>query len=54
MEICPKCGSPLELIEEGRYKKFVWERWKCTDPYCDYETCDEPDYDSEPGGHDYY
>ena len=46
------CGGTMEEVDRGIYKGFTWNKMKCTE--CNYEESDEPDWDSEPGGHDDY
>lgn len=49
---CTDCGCEMIVTDSGRYKRFTWTEWTCTS--CGNVTTDEPDYDSEPGGHDDY
>lgn len=53
MEECPLCGSDVEVIDSGSYKGKVWYHYECTNPECQHEESEEPDWDSMPGGHDY-
>lgn len=43
---CPVCGAQMVQIEE-------WE-YECSMPDCSGKLNTEPDWDSEPGGHDDY
>ena len=48
---CQECGCEVE-IESDSHGKYDWENKKCT--HCDYADSNEPDWDTMPGGHDYY
>lgn len=50
---CPECGCEIE-IEEDSHGKHQWENKKCINKECGYSEINEPDWDSLPGGHDYY
>lgn len=51
-EICPECGSEMEITDSGEYRNHDWENWKCFE--CGETIINEPDWDSMPGGHDDY
>lgn len=48
---CDNCGSELD-IEPQQSGKYKWNDYEC--PICHERTSNEPDWDSLPGGHDYY
>jgi rubrerythrin len=50
---CPVCGNDEMFVRDsGEYKGVEWLAWICDE--CGHEESDEPDWDSEPGGHDDY
>jgi hypothetical protein len=50
---CDQCGCEMEGEEDG-HGKHTWTDWECSNPNCDNKISNEPDWDSMPGGHDYY
>ena len=49
---CPICGGDMEEKDSGGYKGYIWNTVECIE--CGHIESDEPDWDSMPGGHDYY
>ena len=49
---CPECGEELYLFDWGRFRGLDWHSIKCKN--CEWDYSNEPDYDSMPGGRDYY
>jgi len=48
---CENCGSEMDVEVEG-WGKHKWNVYSCT--VCGENSSEEPDWDSKPGGHDFY